>query len=88
MLKIVTGTGSSDDSVLYLEGQVIGPWVEELRRVCESFRSRGARLQLDLANVSFVSREGVELLSRLRDRDARFLNCSRFVAEQLGVHDP
>jgi hypothetical protein len=44
---------------------------------------RGAELHLDLSTVSFVSREGVDLLSRLRDGHARLLNCSRFVAEQL-----
>ena len=71
--------------MLDLEGQVIGPWVQELDRVCEPILARGAGLSLDLSSVSFVSREGAELLWRLRDRHTRLLNCSRFVAEQLKV---
>ena len=84
MLKIVLmKEGPPETPVLDLEGQLIGPWVRELDRVCEPILARGAGLSLDLSSVSFVSREGVELLWRLRDRQTRLLNCSRFVAEQL-----
>jgi hypothetical protein len=83
MLKIVIKEGAPGAPVLDLEGQVVGPWVEELDRVCEPILARGAGLSLDLSSVSFLSREGVELLWRLRGRHARLLNCSRFVAEQL-----
>ena len=87
MLKIVRKEGSTETPILDLEGQVIGPWVQELDRLCEPILARGAGLSLDLSSVSFVSREGVELLWRLRDRHTRLLNCSRFVAEQLKPHD-
>ena len=83
MLKIVIKEGPPETPVLDLEGQVIGPWVQELDRVCEPILASGAGLSLDLSSVSFISREGVELLSRLRGRRTRLLNCSRFVAEQL-----
>jgi hypothetical protein len=83
MLRIVMVETEAETAVLHLEGQVIGRWVAELERVCEPLLERGAELHLDLSTVSFVSREGVELLSRLRDGHARLLNCSRFVAEQL-----
>jgi len=83
MLKIVVGEISREVTVLRLEGQVVGPWVDELERVCEPFLSRGIALSLDLGTVSFVSREGAALLRRLGDARARLLNCSRFVAEQL-----
>ena len=75
----------AETAVVHLEGQVIGPWVAELERVCEPLLARGAELRLDLSTVSFVDRDGVELLSRLRDGHARLLNCSRFVTEQLKV---
>jgi anti-anti-sigma regulatory factor len=83
MLMIVSRRDPVEDGVLYLEGEVVGPWVEELRRVCEPILARGTRLRLDLSKVSFVSREGAALLSDLRSRDARLLNCSQFIAEQL-----
>ena len=83
MLKIVPGNAPSHETTLHLEGQVIGPWVEELGRVCAPILATGTRLSLDLSGVSFVSREGVRLLWRLRDERVTLLNCSRFVAEQL-----
>jgi hypothetical protein len=76
-------TGAEKTAVVHLEGQVVGPWVAELERVCEPLLAGGAELHLDLSTVSFVGRDGVELLSRLRDGHARLLNCSPFVAEQL-----
>ncbi len=84
MLKIVLQAETSGAGpTLSLEGQVVGPWVEELRHACEPILARGARLSLDLARVSFVSREGVQLLWALGDRRVALLHCSGFVAEQL-----
>jgi hypothetical protein len=83
MLKIVRGESLNEGVVLYLDGQVIGPWVEELDRACEPVLATGGRLELDLSSVSFLSREGVRLLCTLRDRRVRLLHCSAFVAEQL-----
>ena len=83
MLKIVLKENPGRGSTLHLEGQLIGPWVEELRRTCEPLLTHGAELSLDLSSVSFVSREGVRTLWELRDRQVTLLNCSRFVAEQL-----
>ena len=83
MLKIVrieTGNGAEG---LRLEGRVIGPWVDELRRSCEPFLATGATLTLDLSDVSFVDRDGVELFRRLRTHHVALSNCSPFVAEQL-----
>jgi hypothetical protein len=83
MLKIVTTHDAVGDATLYLDGDIVGPWIDELGRVCEALLSGGSRLDLDLSNVSFVSRDAIELLSDLRDRRARLLHCSAFVAEQL-----
>jgi hypothetical protein len=66
-----------------LEGQVRGPWVEELRRSCEQSLAKGRRLLPDLTEVSFVDMDGVALCRYLRDRDVTILCCSPFVAEQL-----
>jgi hypothetical protein len=82
MLKIVS-TEVGENATLWLEGLVIGPWVEELGRCCERVLGTSARLTLDLANVSFVDRDGIELFRRLRTRDVVLSNCSRFVKEQL-----
>lgn len=68
---------------LMLEGQLIGPWVAELEQACSPLLRQGFSLVLDLAAVSFVGREGVDLLCKLRDRRVSLRSCSRLVDEQL-----
>ncbi len=89
MLRIShAGEASADDrECLRLEGQVRGPWVVELRRVCaEAISSNGPvvpRLVLDLRDVSFIDAEGIELFRELSAHRISLTNCSPFVAEQL-----
>jgi ABC-type transporter Mla MlaB component len=83
LLKIVTVPNGSGTAVLVLEGRLIGPWVDELRRACEEAAPSNQRLTLDLRAVSFVDRGGLDLLRSLTGRRARLNNCSLFVAEQL-----
>ncbi len=83
MLRISPVESPDGALILRLEGRVIGPWVEELRRSCEEVLATGGRLGLDLSNVSFVDRNGVELLRSLKNRDMALLTCSPFVHEQL-----
>ena len=78
--------------LLRLEGQVTGPWVEELRRVCADTLGKnglgGNYLVLDLAGVSFLDADGVALFRELAARRVLFTNSSAFIAEQLkGVAD-
>jgi len=82
MLKI-TRVGSTDQEVtLQLHGRVTGPWVELLRQSAESVL-HGARLTLDLENISFIDCEGVGLIKNLIDRGVRQVNAPLFVAEQI-----
>jgi anti-anti-sigma regulatory factor len=76
---------------LRLEGQVIGPWVTELRRICAEMLANSAqrenRLVLDLSGVSFLDADGVALFRELSGR-VLLTNGSAFIAEQLkGVAD-
>ena len=61
MLKIVASESEPGRTILRLEGQVIGPWVEELKIASETALIHSA-VVLDLGDVSFVERRGVELL--------------------------
>jgi anti-anti-sigma factor len=90
MLRITASTvaGEKEEAVLLrLEGQVTGPWVEELRRVCaETIGHNGRRtraLVLDLTDVLFIDADGVALFRELRSRQVSLTNGSVFVAEQL-----
>lgn len=85
MLKISETTNGKGILTLRLEGRVIGPWVEELRRICEPFLDTNDSLDLDMAEVTYADREGVVLLHRLQACGATLMNCSPFVAQQIEV---
>jgi anti-anti-sigma regulatory factor len=85
MLKISKRTGSGVPIVLQLEGQVVGPWVDELRRACaEAARSAdGRRLILDLSGVSFLDADAIALFHQLVTDHVSIANYSVFVGAQL-----
>lgn len=82
MLKIVVESRDGA-SFVRAEGQMIGPWVNELRRSLEELVREGVEPIVDLNGVSFVDREGVHLLRSLGDRGVAVVNSSSFVAAQL-----
>lgn len=73
MLRI-TIDDKKDAVVLRLEGELIGPWVEEVEQCCKKvFASLGDRsVHVDLSAVSFVDTAGGALLSRMHDAGFRF----------------
>jgi anti-anti-sigma regulatory factor len=83
MLKIEVAERRREQVTVHLEGQMVGPWVDEVRRTCEPFLGNGHTLTLDFAGVSFVDRDGIALCRRLRLRCAVLRNCSPFIKEQL-----
>jgi anti-anti-sigma regulatory factor len=88
MLRIsrATSEGHSEPKLLRLEGQITGPWVEELRRVCAETLGNnggGGRLILDLAGVSFLDADGLALFRELAARRVSFTSSSAFITEQL-----
>ena len=83
MLKISQAGKANHSVTLKLEGRVVGPWVGELRQVCEALLTEGRTLKLDLAEVIFADANGVAVLSSFKSRGVRFRNCSPFVEEQL-----
>ncbi len=84
MLKIdVTGARMGRQVTVRLEGQMVGPWVDQVRQACEPYLSDGQTIVVDFAAVSFVDRDGVALCRRLRQARATLRNCSPFVKEQI-----
>lgn len=83
MLKISESKRGRRVVTLRLEGQIVGPWVEELARVCGLLVNNGGRIALDLAEVVFVDDSGVAVLTRLSAQGVRLLNATPFVAAQL-----
>ena len=83
MLRISQSESEDHIVALRLEGQLIGPWIEELGNACERLLNYGKQLTLDLRDLSFVDCDGIALLRTLAERRVSFTNCSRFVAELL-----
>ncbi len=79
MLRI-TSTRIGIASTLKIEGRLTGQWVDELSRAAEAVLADGPRVVLDLADVTFVDREGIALLRDLRTRGFALADCSSFVS--------
>jgi hypothetical protein len=83
MLRIVVVESEDGSVTLRLAGRLIGPWVAELGQASDRALARGGRVVLDLAQVSFIDRQGIALVGSLRERGAGLRDCSPFVREQL-----
>ena len=83
MLRISEIGNSNDHVLLKLEGRIVGPWVGELAGAAGRALDADRTLKIDLADVSYVNREGVKLLLTLEDRRAMLEGMSPFVAEEL-----
>ena len=83
MLRISTIDESERSVRLALEGWLVGPWVDELRRESELQLSGAKGLTLDFAKVLFVDQRGVALLRELAERHVEHVNCSTFLTRQL-----
>jgi ABC-type transporter Mla MlaB component len=68
---------------LSLEGWLVGPWVDELRKESEQQLAEAKVLRLDLAKVLFVDPRGLDLLRELASRRVEYVNCSTFLSQQL-----
>ena len=89
MLRIVPLEKPGRETILSLEGRVIGPWVDTLRQSCQRILATGTTLTIDLAKVDFVGRDGVRLLKDLgEDGGVAVVNCSAFVTLQLKALSP
>lgn len=83
MLRITPERNAENTLVLQLEGQLVGPWVLELNRLCEESAAHGCPFSIDLTAVSFADRHGISLLKNLRGRGTPIVNGSPYLREQL-----
>ena len=83
MLKISHAESPQGAVTLTLAGRLVGPWVGELRRVCEPLLAGRRAMALDLAEVSFLDAEGVATLHAYLARGVTLQNCSPFVDQQI-----
>ena len=74
MLKISVTNQSSEATNFQLEGKLVGPWVEELRRLSDAALMTSEAVSLDLEKVWFVDSQGIVLLRDLAKRHVAQIN--------------
>jgi len=75
MLKITTIAKDDKTVTLQLEGRMVGPWVQEVRRECEKGLAVSSKVILDLSGVTFVNDQGIKVLKALKGEDTVLLVC-------------
>jgi anti-anti-sigma regulatory factor len=80
MLRIaITATGDTT-IVLKLEGKLLEPWIDELRR---SITVSPEHLTLDLSSLSYADAAGVQVLAALVRKGATLQGPSGFISALL-----
>jgi len=83
MLRISEIELTGEAATLRLEGRILKTMVGEVKSACEQHLSKGYRLTLDVADLSFADRDGIALLQELIQRGVALSNCSPFLIEEL-----
>jgi ABC-type transporter Mla MlaB component len=83
VLRISVFEGSNNRIKFELEGRLIGPWVEELRRMSHEALADKKTVTLDLAKLVFVDSIGVSLLRDLARAHVAQENRSAFICRQV-----
>ena len=82
MLRISVMESSATAVKLRVEGQIAGPWVEELRSTCSAHTGREPlQLCLELEDVSYADAAGVACLKELREKGVGLFRVSPFLTE-------
>lgn len=84
MLRITQVSEDSDRVCLKVEGRLIGDWVSELDRICGSCLSQRRQITLDMTDVTYVDRRGVETLKRILGENVRLTGANLLVQALLG----
>lgn len=84
MLRITQVSEDSDQVCLKVEGRVIGDWVSELDRTCGSCLSQSREVTLDMSDVTYIDRQGVETLKRILGEKVRLTGTTLLIQALLG----
>ena len=68
---------------LILQGRIVGDWAELLERECQELLRSGLHVVLDLSEVVFIGRAGLQVLGRLGPTGVRIIGCSPLIAATL-----
>jgi ABC-type transporter Mla MlaB component len=75
-------TEANGVSTTYLEGKLLGPWLDEFKAVLPEGIALSA-VRVDLEGVTYLDAAGAELLLELRRRGVQIVGGSPFVLQLL-----
>jgi hypothetical protein len=82
-------TTATDRLNVKLEGRLVGPWVEELKRAALATHGCPQPLEIDVTDLLFADEEGEAVLNWLHNMGARFrgkgASFAEFLFERLGI---
>ncbi len=85
MLRIEKLSEDNATVTLKLDGRIVGQWVAILEEECTQVLKQRKKLILDCADVSFIGREGIEMLGKLKGKCVQCVHCSPFVQAILSL---
>ena len=83
MLRIQRHEVNAYRVTLVLQGRIVAEWADLLERECVELMRSKVRVVLDLAEVVFIGRSGLEALVRLDGAGARVIGCTPLIAAML-----
>jgi anti-anti-sigma regulatory factor len=81
----ITHSGYMQVATIDLDGKLVGPWVDELRRTIEALR-RDDAIHLNLAKLTFADAAGLSLLHALRRDGVGLVGTLPLIAGLLASH--
>ena len=83
MLRVTRVSEDNLTLTLRVEGRIVREWAAFLERECEALLGDFSLVQLDLSGVSYVDRNGVAALRRLRSRPLEVANTPPLIQQLL-----
>ena len=83
MVKISEIPTANGNKVVKLEGQVVGSSVTDVETFCHRFLEEEGSLTIDVGEVLYLDRNGVNLFKDLLARQVKLVNCNAFLTELL-----
>ncbi len=84
MLRITQVREDGDTIHLKVEGRVIGNSVSELDHTCKDCLSRNRRIILDMSDVTYIDRQGVDALKRILGNNVQLTDATLLLQALLG----
>jgi ABC-type transporter Mla MlaB component len=79
----VTPIETGSTTTLKLEGNLSGPWVDELRRCWAKLMEENVPVEIDLRGLNFVDPHGTTLLLYMENQGSRLFGSSAFIHDLL-----